>query len=225
MFTLTRAAAAELDRRASAEFGVPSIVLMENAGRGVADVLQSVGLNGSVVVACGKGNNGGDGLVVARHLDLRRAAVQVLLFADPAEFKGDALANYRIVAASKIPLVSFTSFDAAQVNETLRGAGCVVDALLGTGASGAPRGILADAIRAINAAGVPVVAVDIPSGLDCDSGNAAEPTIRAQHTCTFVAAKPGLLVPAAQPYVGRLHILDIGAPRVLVDAMVRGGTP
>jgi NAD(P)H-hydrate epimerase len=225
MFTLTRAAAAELDRRASAEFGVPSIVLMENAGRGVADVIQGAGLAGPVVVACGKGNNGGDGLVVARHLDLRHVAVQVLLFGDPAELRGDALVNYRIVVASKIPLASFTWFDAAKVNEALRGAGCIVDALLGTGATGAPRGILADAIRAINAAGVPVLAVDLPSGLDCDSGIAAEPTVRAQHTCTFVAAKPGLLVPAAQPYVGRLHVLAIGAPRVLVEEMARGGVP
>src|SRR6516165_4855673 len=99
---LSRAEVREIDRRAIEEFGVPGVVLMENAGRGVAELLLALGVPGRVLLCCGKGNNGGDGFVIARHLDLRRVPVQVLLFARPEELTGDAAVNYQILAKSGI---------------------------------------------------------------------------------------------------------------------------
>src|SRR5947208_9214830 len=105
---LTRDEARELDRRAIEEFGVPAIVLMENAGRSMAELLRALGIQGRVAICCGKGNNGGDGLVIARHLDNAGVDVRVLLFAEPTELTGDAATNYRIVERSGISLEAFT---------------------------------------------------------------------------------------------------------------------
>jgi NAD(P)H-hydrate epimerase len=213
-FTLSREAARELDRRAVDDYGMTGLVLMENAGRGVADRLCDLGINGPVAICCGAGNNGGDGFVVARHLDLRGHEVQVFLFADPGGLKGDAAANYRIIERSGLSLRQIVPED---LQAALSGASWIVDALLGTGARGEPRPPLARTIELMNAAGVPILAVDLPSGLDCDTGHAARNTIRAAHTCTFVAQKPGFLIPGAQPYLGTVHVVDIGAPRRLVE--------
>src|SRR5207249_245677 len=140
--------------------------------------------------------NGGDGFVVARHLDLRRLPVSVLLFADPAELTGDAAANFQILKKCGVPIIEFADpVDVARLDGELARAAWIVDALLGTGATGEPRPPYDQAIARINAAGKPVLAVDLPSGLDCDTGQPARQTIRATHTCTFVAAKPGFFVP------------------------------
>ena len=224
--TLTRVQSRELDRRATEEFGVSSLVLMENAGRGCVDCLQQLGLRAPVVICCGKGNNAGDGLVMARHLDLRAVEVKVLLWADPGKLAGDCAANFTIVRNSNLPLEIFTGeHDALQLSAALAGAGAIVDALLGTGASGEPRPPLDDVIDALNAHPAPILAIDVPSGLDCDTGQAARHTIQAAHTCTFVAAKPGLLSPGAKRYVGELHVQDIGAPRALVQEMLTPKAP
>jgi NAD(P)H-hydrate epimerase len=220
---LTRSAIRELDRRAVEHFGVPSIVLMENAGRSVADTIVQLGYTGPIAIFCYRGNNGGDGLVVARHLDLRGIRVRVLLWADPGTLQGDAAVNYRIVQASGIACsVWGETFHARQLAAELDGVELIVDALLGTGATGAPRPPLDRAIDAMNAHPASILAVDIPSGLDCETGAAAPHTVRAAYTCTFVAAKPGLLLPEAAAYVGQLHVVQIGAPRVLVQEMLSG---
>jgi NAD(P)H-hydrate epimerase len=216
--TLTREQIRRLDQRAVEEYAVPSIVLMENAGRGTADVLCGLGIAGPVVVCCGPGNNGGDGLVIARHLDLRGHAVRVLLAVPPEQLRGDAATNFQIVERSEIALRVSSAADAWR--DELSGAAWAVDALLGTGSRGEPRDPIAGLIEAINTSGVPVLAVDLPSGLDCDTGQTSSRTVRALHTATFVAAKPGLLVASAQPYVGKLHMVDIGAPRKLVEEML-----
>lgn len=228
--TLNRENARQLDRRATEEFGVPSIVLMENAGRGVADTLCGLGIDGPVVICCGYGNNGGDGFVIARHLDLRGYPVRVLTWgwqqsvgrsqASPTggeltrHAEGDAATNLAVLAAANFDI--HYDPEPAELKAALNGACWVVDALLGTGARGNPRPPLDEVINTINASGVPVMAVDLPSGLDCDTGEAANPTIRARHTCTFVAIKQGLLAENARQYTGDVHICDIGAPRVLV---------
>jgi len=225
--SISRDEARELDRRAAAEFGIPTLVLMENAGRGVADKICQFGIDGPVIICCGKGNNGGDGLVIARHLDLRRVSVEVLLFCEPGELAGDALTNYQIVSRSKIPLM--VCADASEpapswrhaVSEKFRRAGWIVDALLGTGAVGAPRPPYDKAIEYLNRAERPVVSVDLPSGLDCETGIPAAQTVQATHTCTFVGPKPGFAQPAAQAVLGKVHVLNIGAPRVLVDEYFR----
>ena len=219
--TITRRQSRELDRRAVEEFGLSGMVLMENAGRGVADVLQQLGISGPVVVCCGKGNNAGDGFVVARHLDLRGYAVRLLVWAVPEELAGDAGANFQIVRRSGIPLELFgAGHDAGRLDAHLAGAAWIVDALLGTGARGEPRPPLDAVIDRLNAADAPRLAIDLPSGLDCDTGQPARHTVRAAHTCTFVAPKPGFFVPGAEVYTGRVHVLDIGAPRVLVEEVL-----
>jgi NAD(P)H-hydrate epimerase len=226
---LNRAQVREVDRRAVKEYGMSGLVLMENAGRGVADKLcewlpttETLAHRPSLLtlICCGKGNNGGDGFVVARHLDLRSRRVKVLLFADVAELTGDAAANYRILAKSDVPIEDFADPEPGRLDRELAAAGWVVDALLGTGATGEPRPPYDLAIERINASGKPVVAVDLPSGLDCDTGQPAQQTIRATHTCTFVAAKPGFSAPGADRFTGEVHVLDIGAPRKLLEELL-----
>ena len=200
-----------------------SSVLMENAGRGTVDALCELGVSGPVVICCGKGNNAGDGFVIARHLDIRGVDVRILLFGDAAELHGDATENFKIVQKSGIPWRRIDmQREPERLDAEISGAAWLIDALLGTGTQGEPRPPFAQVIDAMNASDVPILAVDLPSGLDCDTGQPAVHTILAAHTCTFVAAKPGFSTPAAKPFVGTLHVLDIGAPRKLIDDIAAG---
>jgi NAD(P)H-hydrate epimerase len=212
---LSREQVRAIDRRAIEEFGVPGAVLMENAGRGAAEVLLSQGARGPVVVCCGKGNNGGDGFVIARHLDNRAVPVRVLLFAKPEELTGDAALNYEIVRRSGIPVDvrGGKPVDDDGLRRELASAEWVVDALFGTGLAGAVRPPFDTVIAAMNASGAKLLAVDIPSGLDSDTGRPLGATVRAQHTVTFVAPKTGFAQPAAREWVGEVHVADIGAPQ------------
>ena len=200
---ITRQQSREVDRRAIQQYGMSGLVLMENAGRGTVDVLcrlaesEPGGRLRHVAVCCGKGNNAGDGFVIARHLDIRRVEVRVLIWADPAELAGDAAANFHILRQTSVPIdVLDNRHDAARLAERLIGADWIVDALLGTGAGGEPRPPLDEVIDQLNAAAAKRLAVDLPSGLDCDTGAAARHTIRADATCTFVAMKRGFTAPA-----------------------------
>lgn len=221
MRTLTREQVREVDRRAIDEYGLSGLVLMENAGRGVADVLCREGIDGEVVICCGRGNNAGDGFVIARHLDLRGHAVRAFLWSDPSKLTGDAAANFQILARSDVPIeiVAPDVDPTRSLRQVLNGAACAVDALLGTGAVGEPRAPLDGVIDTLNASRVRILAVDLPSGLDCDTGVASTHTIRAQVTCTFVAAKPGFLIRGTDQFTGRIEVLDIGAPRKLIEAV------
>src|SRR4051794_35332875 len=154
---LTRQQARDLDRLVMEQYGVPGVVLMENAGRGMAELLLSLGVRGEVVVCCGKGNNGGDGFVIARHLDNRGVGVRVLLFAGPGEITGDAGINLPILVKSGVRVDA--PFDAANVPAALKDADWVVDALFGTGLTSAPRSPFDAVIGAINASGKQVLAV------------------------------------------------------------------
>jgi NAD(P)H-hydrate epimerase len=206
-----------IDRRAIEEFGVPGIVLMENAGRGAAEVLRTLGATGPVAICCGKGNNGGDGYVIARHLDNAGVPVRVLLFCRPEELTGDAATAYQIIARSGLAIVDFAGqpLDDATLRRELA-ADWVVDALFGTGLSGPVRSPFDRVIVAINAGSARVLAVDIPSGLDCETGVPLGTAVRAHHTVTFVARKKGFANPAAGEWLGQVHVVGIGAPRVLV---------
>jgi NAD(P)H-hydrate epimerase len=209
---LNREQVRSIDRRAFREYGISSVVLMENAGRGSADKLCELGINGKVVIVCGKGNNGGDGFVIARQLDARGYDVSVGLIAKPDELQGDAAANFDVLKRTRFPIA-----DAASLSEELVGADWIVDALLGTGASGNPRSPIADVIEKLNASRARKLAIDIPSGLDCDTGIPGTPTFRADHTCTFVAPKVGFANPAAKEYLGTVSVHDIGVPRKLLE--------
>jgi NAD(P)H-hydrate epimerase len=214
---LSNAETRELDRRAIEEYGIPSIVLMENAGRGMADLLIGLGVRGQVVICCGKGNNGGDGFVIARWLDARRVPVRVQLFCWPQELRGDAAVNCRIVQKCDIPLSVFTEpLDEETLARELAGAEWIVDALFGSGLSGPVRAPYDRVIAAINASPGHVFAVDIPSGLDSDTGLPLGPTIRADHTATVVAMKQGFVQAAAREWVGQVHVIEIGLPRELL---------
>lgn len=213
----------EIDRRAIQQLGMSGLVLMENAGRGVVDTLWELGIDGPVLIFCGGGNNGGDGFVIARHLDARLKSVKIVLCADPEKLHGDAAENFRLLTATHVPIQTLGSESGTSpLPGDLASADWIVDALLGTGSRGPPRPPIDGVIDQLNRADVKRLAVDMPSGLDCDTGQPSASTFRAQHTCTFVAPKTGLVVPGAQPYVGHLHVLDIGVPRMLVQEIAQG---
>jgi NAD(P)H-hydrate epimerase len=221
--SLTRDEVREVDRRAIEELGLPGIVLMENAGRGAAELLIDLGIDGPVIVVAGKGNNGGDGFVIARHLANQGFDARVLLLADPHELVGDALTNYRVLCAAGMSPVNCAAAGSAGWENDLRSGSWIVDSLLGTGTRGTVREPFATVIEQINAAGVPVFAVDLPSGLDCDTGQPLGPCVRAEHTATFVAPKRGFDAPGAAAYTGQIHIVDIGVPRSLLQSFEQPG--
>jgi NAD(P)H-hydrate epimerase len=221
---LTRDQVRAVDRRALEEYGLSTLVLMENAGRGCADLLCRLGISGKVLVCCGRGNNAGDGFVIARHLDLRGKEVHVLFWGDPSKLTGDAAANFAVLEKSGVPIHFIEGQPARGIMPAhLTTADWVVDALLGTGAQGEPRPPLDAVIDFLNLCDCRKLAVDLPSGLDADTGAPAQVTFRADHTATFVAPKVGFLNPAARAYLGLVHVLDIGAPRKLVDAALTAG--
>jgi NAD(P)H-hydrate epimerase len=219
MKPLTRSEVREIDRRAIEEFGLPGVVLMENAGRNAALLLHERAPTARVAIVCGKGNNAGDGFVIARHLVNRGHRVRLLMACNPAEYRGDAAVNWRVVEKMGIRADRLADASPDAWERALAGADWIVDALLGTGAMGAPRGSIATAIEAVNAVAArdhaAVFAVDVPSGLDCDTGAALGPCIRANLTGTFVAPKVGFAQPGAAAWLGEVRVLDIGAPGVI----------
>jgi NAD(P)H-hydrate epimerase len=226
MRPLSRDEVRSIDRRAIDAFGMPGVVLMENAGRNAAAVIDSLSPGASVLIACGKGNNAGDGFVIARHLELLGHDVRLVLAASPRELAGDAALNYRIAERSGIPIADLSAagsigWRAALIEGDESADFVLVDALLGTGAQGPPRATVATAIAAINAARTTshrtrVVAIDLPSGLDCDTGTAAGECVRADTTVTFVARKRGFDTPEAGGFTGTVHVVGIGAPKKLL---------
>jgi NAD(P)H-hydrate epimerase len=219
---LTREQARTLDRRAIEELGIPGIVLMENAGRRMAELIRSLGIGGPVVVCCGKGKNGGDGLVIARHLANAGATVRILLFADPEQLPGDARTNYGIVARMGAlkggPGLEVVPGDVndTRLRDELAAADWVVDALFGSGLRGAVPPPFDRIIAAINAGPARILAVDVPSGVDSNSGVPAGPTVRAHHTATVAAPKKGFREPTAAQWLGEVHVIDMGCPPELL---------
>jgi hydroxyethylthiazole kinase-like uncharacterized protein yjeF len=205
-----------IDRWAIDEQGVPGLELMEHAGTGVARAVERLAPDGPVAVVCGKGNNGGDGLVVARVLREAGRQARVACVAPPQDFGGDALVNLERLPGEpplQLPAGAEGPPGARRRAAVFEGATVVVDALLGTGFAGTPRGVAAEAIAAINDTGAPVVSVDVPSGVDASTGVVAEPAVRATLTVTFHAAKPGLWIRPGKACAGQVQTLDIGVPR------------
>jgi len=211
-----------IDRWAIEEQGVASLELMERAGAGVARALERLAPDGPVTVVCGKGNNGGDGLVAARLLRESDRPVVVVCTAPPADLTGDARANLeRLPGPPPVRLdgTPWTGQAAAEQASTpaaaeLFGAHVsLIDALLGTGFQGEPRGAVAAAVTAINAAGAPVVSVDVPSGVDASTGAVRGAAVCASLTVTFHAGKPGLWINPGKAHAGEVQVIDIGIPR------------
>jgi NAD(P)H-hydrate epimerase len=216
--SLTREQAREIDRRAIDECGMSSLQLMENASRGAVDFLERLGIAGPVLICCGPGNNGGDGLAMARHLDLRSHAVRVALWGADAKLSADAAANLRTLRCCDVSIERDPAPD--RLAALTRGVDWIVDALFGTGFHGAMRAPFGEVIEQLNAEQANRLAVDIPSGLDANTGAPAQPTFRADHTVTFVAPKVGFASPAAKAFLGTVHVADIGAPRRLVESIL-----
>src|SRR5262245_18567574 len=212
---MTCAEVRALEQRAIWELGLPSIVLMENAGRGLAELLVSLGVTGKTMIVCGKGNNGGDGMVLARHLDNRQVNVRVLLFGRPEDLTSDAAVNFQVLTRSgmNVEVYPGESPDLDRVRDELASAEWIVDALFGTGQRGPLRAPFDAVVGLINESTARVLAVDIPAGLDGDTGRPLGPTVRAQHTGTFFAVKAGFVQPESHEWTGEVHLIDIGLPR------------
>ncbi len=214
----TAAEMREIDRASTQKFGVPSLTLMENAGSAVAQfILQNYRDLARIAVVCGKGNNGGDGFVVARELHRAGRVVEVLLLASPAELKGDAAAMFERLPVR--PVVVQTSAELqAETSRSLANCGLIVDALLGTGFKPPVKGLYAEAIAAINSAGKPVVAVDIPSGADSDAltAQAGEGIARADAMVTFTAPRPAHVY--GELTRGPVVVAPIGSPDAAIES-------
>ena len=221
---LTRDQVRRADDLAINKYKIAGVVLMENAGLRAAEVIdRSYGPSGQAFICCGPGNNGGDGCVIARHLYNAGWSVRLLVTGREEVMSPDMRANYRIVKA--MGLEATVADDGASQQDciaSIRKDEVIIDALLGTGFRGQVRSPAAELITGLNdRAKRAVVAVDVPSGLDCDTGESSKATIRADLTVTFVAMKIGFTKPQAASCVGRVEVCGIGAPRELVSEIVR----
>ncbi len=250
---LARAEVRQLDKQAADHLALPTVILMENAGRGAArwladlllktapandwespscgsaSALKSDTADGRntprVVILCGPGNNGGDGGVVARHLDAWGFAVHVIWFARADALQGDAALQWIILQKSNIPQVTWldehsdqeSANQPAALAQILSDADWIVDGLFGTGLSRPVEGLMRAVIETMNGSGRPIFALDVPSGLDADTGQPLGVAVRASATATFVAAKLGFAAPGAVDYTGRVTIIDIGVPHCLLE--------
>lgn len=215
-----------LDRLASERFGIPVLVLMENAGAGAARRIEAArarwGLDARAAIVCGPGNNGADAAVLARHLDGAGWDVETFYAVPASELRGEAATQRAILDRAGIRARG--PLDAAELGRALAPHALLVDGLLGTGARGAPRPAIADAVRALLAAkerGARVVALDLPSGFDADTGAPADPTVSADLTITFAAPKKGFARPASRAWTGDVELVSIGLPRAAFDALDR----
>ena len=220
---LSREQVRDVDRHAVDVCHVPSIVLMENAGRGAAElVLRRLERRpGPVAIVCGAGNNGGDGFVVARRLAIAGAAVRVLFTSSRERLKGDALSNHDAWLGVGGAIVAVTESHLGRFEEELQGASLVVDGLLGTGLDRPVTGFLAAVIERMNRAPGFRLALDVPSGLDANTGCPLGVAVRADETVTFAALKLGLVTSVGADHAGPVTVVDIGIPP---GAGVVGGT-
>ena len=216
MVVVTPSEMREIDRRAIERFGIPGIVLMENAALKVVEVIErtySLSERDRVVVLAGMGNNGGDGLAVARHVFLKGVKVEVFLLAREEAVSGDARINLDIIKKLGVPLFPVENEDGmSKLEDSLKSATLVVDAIFGTGLSRPVEGIFAEVIQLVNRMSIPVVAVDIPSGINGSDGRIMGTAINATDTVTFGYPKRGQLLYPGRKHTGELHVVPIGLP-------------
>ena len=202
------------------QIGIPGVVLMENAGLGVVNAIERKFAGAeNISVFVGRGNNGGDGLVVARHLTNRGYNVRTYVMAEPDKFTGDALTNLQIAQNMRLPLEYILAEEQLEVHKgRIAASDLIVDAIFGTGLTGAVRGFAAKVIELLNSTGLPIIAVDLPSGLDANAGKVEGQCIRAALTVTMGLPKRGLFLYPGASYVGELQVADIGVPQSVVES-------
>jgi len=221
---------AALDREATRGGKITSLSLMERAGKESARAIAawwkkavpSAPAGGPVLVLCGRGNNGGDGFVVARVLKTAGFVVRTIVASDEESLSPDARVQYAACAKARVPVTFLPDpggwGPASEAADAVRHAAFLVDALLGTGSKGAPRGATAAAIELAMAGGKPIAAIDLPSGVDASTGHAETPSIRADFTVTLALPKLGLVVEPGREHAGTVQVVDIGIPPLLVAA-------
>src|SRR2546423_12520079 len=221
MRVLNAAQMREADRRTIEEIGIPSIVLMENAGRQAVAAMETMYSDLSerqVAVLCGRGNNGGDGFVIARTLVQRGVDVAVFLIGAVAEVRGDARVNLEILGRLGLTVVEVADSQAWELHfSELSDCTLIVDAIFGTGLNAPVTGLIQSVIADVNASGIPVVAIDLPSGLSADSPDPPGDSIDAGLTVTIAAPKLPLVLPPAEMRAGDIVIADIGIPASVLD--------
>lgn len=206
----------ELDKRATEIYGIPSLILMENAGRGVAEFVHSQFKDKRITIFTGKGNNGGDGFVIARHLFNRGFKVLLITTHKTGSLQGDALLNFEITQKMKIPTMYLTTVkDCEPLTDIIRKTDLAIDAMLGIGVTRPLEGLLLKIAEILNKHARHVLAVDVPSGLNSDTGEVAgTAAIRASFTATMAAPKTGFFQGVGPEYTGRVCVIDIGIPRI-----------
>ncbi|MFQ5587776.1 MAG: NAD(P)H-hydrate dehydratase [Nitrospiria bacterium] len=220
VYVVTAAEMKALDERATSEYLIPSLLLMENAARGFVDAVESLLFpvkDKRVVILAGRGNNGGDGLAAARHFRMRGAEVVVFLLSDAARVQGDAKVSLDIWCKTGGELYAEGGFTPEAFSARLQKSDLVVDAFLGTGLSHAVRGERAALIEAVNQHAKTVVAVDIPSGISADDGQILGTAVRADATVTMALPKRGHFMGGGLTHCGALRVVDIGFPAALVE--------
>ncbi len=223
MLALTAEQARSIDRRAIEEFGMHGLVLMENAGRNAAELIYRLFPKPPGVILCGTGNNGGDGFVIARHLELLTGvppSVWIVSDVTSSEVENhmsnDARCNYRILRAAGFTIRSVADEGVGKLQEELAACNWIIDAIVGTGAKGSLRAPADRCVALANSSSAARIAIDIPSGLNCDLGTPEEITFRADHTITFVGRKVGFQNPIATGFLGQIHVASIGVPYSLL---------
>src|SRR5436190_3215011 len=213
----------EADRRTTGDIGIPSLVLMENAGRQTVAAMESMYgdlLERQVAILCGRGSNGGDGFVVARTLAQRGVDVAVFLIGQVADVRGDARINLESLGRLGLTVVEIADSQAWELHfSEMNDCTLIVDAIFGTGLNAPVTGLIQSVIADVNASGIPIVSIDLPSGLSADSPDPIGDSIEAGLTITIAAPKLPLVLPTAETRAGDIVIADIGIPDGVLDAI------
>jgi len=211
MKTITASQSKLLDKKAREIFGLSTLILMENAGRAVAGEIIKLKKR-RIAIFCGKGNNGGDGFVLARHLLAAGIRPDLFLAGKASDVKGEAKLNLDILLNLKHKITRVDGKAVSSLKRKIRRYDLIVDAIFGVGLKGRIEGVFGDLIESINFSGAYIVSIDIPSGLDADTGEAPGVCIKADRTITFVARKRGMVKGKGPGYCGKIIVKDLGFP-------------
>lgn len=222
--------AQSIDRKAIQRYGIPSLILMENAGRGIADLAGKMIRNQkpaslsrrSILVVCGKGNNGGDGLVAARHLFNRGFHTTILLLAKKTDLKEDPRLNFEIARKMRIPVIRIARLTKKMIRKlqfVVKRSDLVIDAIFGVGLTRDVSGVYSDMIYLINRYCKNVLSIDMPSGVNSDTGKICKIAVKAKETGTFTAPKKGLFINEGAKCAGKISVLDVSVPRQLIKTI------